>query len=94
MPTLQRTFILKNTWVDINTATSIAVGLALDIQNHISVPIRVTETNVSPTLDSGFVVIPAHRPERGNADVYSNEAGEDRVWVYSKISGYIQVGVA
>lgn len=89
MATLPRVMIPKGVWVDVNDETSIAVGLALLVQNVSKsgdcwLCEKVTEPVIN--VDGAWLIRPSEEKVNG--------VGAVRVWAYSHTGSIIQVGEA
>ena len=74
-------------WVNLNTASGIAVGTSIEIQNQSSTALLVSISPTKPTLDfKGFIIPPLP------AEIATISANESIVWVLG--SGPVNVQVA
>jgi len=85
--TLPSINLTNNDWTNLNTASGIAVGTAIEIQNQSSTTILVAISPTKPTLDfKGFIIPPLP------AEIATISANESIVWVLG--SGPVNVQVA
>lgn len=88
MATLPPVDVPARTMVDINAATGIGSGLALQIQNVLGGVAWLIESTLEPDFNvvSGDKLVPD--------EILVNDAGAEIVWAYSSTGCTLQVGVA
>jgi len=87
--TLANVDIPAGTWTDVNTETGISVGIAMIIQNLGSEVVKIVrKTTGTPTDADGFNKL---RPTEENDSWFDVDAGEPRVWAWSRLVTTINV---